>query len=149
MSSCGDQRLLHLLVTIEPASHNLFVPCFLKCSPGPVMRGVLHSSVVSLCESKTVIDLLICPVLDAMCLAIPIIVGWENFAHHWGCCCCSDANPLHRVLCNPVNCNTPDFPVLYYILKFAQTHVHWVGDAIQSSHPLLPPFPPVFKLSQP
>ena len=29
-------------------------------------------------------------------------------------------------------------PVLHYLLEFAQTHVHWVGDAIQPSHPLLP-----------
>ena len=34
--------------------------------------------------------------------------------------------------------STPDFPVLYYLPEFAQTHVHGVDDAIQSSHPLLP-----------
>ena len=39
-------------------------------------------------------------------------------------------------------------PVLYYLLEFAQTHVYWVGDAIQPSHPLLTPFPPAFNLSQ-
>ena len=33
-------------------------------------------------------------------------------------------------LCNPMDCSTPDFPVLHYLLQFAQTHVHWVGDAI-------------------
>ena len=33
--------------------------------------------------------------------------------------------------------------------EFTQTHVHWVGDAIQPSHPLLPPSPPAFNLSQP
>ena len=36
-------------------------------------------------------------------------------------------------LCNPMDCSTPDFPVLHYRLEFAQTHVHWVGDAIQPS----------------
>ena len=35
----------------------------------------------------------------------------------------------------------PGFPVLYYLLEFAQAHVHWVGDAMQLSHPLLPPSP--------
>ena len=42
--------------------------------------------------------------------------------------------------------NTPGFPVLHYVLEFAQTHVCWVSDAIQSSHPLLPPLllPSVF-----
>ena len=32
----------------------------------------------------------------------------------------------------------PGFPCLYYILEFAQIHVHWVGDAMQPSHPLSP-----------
>ena len=37
-----------------------------------------------------------------------------------------------------MDCSTPGFPVLHYLLEFAQTHVHWVGDAIQLSHPLPP-----------
>ena len=40
------------------------------------------------------------------------------------------------------------FPVLHYFQEFAQIHVHWVGDAIQPSHPLLPSSPFVFSLSQ-
>ena len=47
-----------------------------------------------------------------------------------------------------MNCGTPGFPVLHYLLEFAQTHVQWVGDAIQPSHPLLPPSPPALSLSQ-
>ena len=35
-------------------------------------------------------------------------------------------------------CSTPGFPVFHYLLEFAQTHVHWVSDALQPSHPLLP-----------
>ena len=42
------------------------------------------------------------------------------------------------ILCNPMECSTPGFPVLHYLLEFAQTHVHWVGDAIQQSYPLSP-----------
>ena len=41
------------------------------------------------------------------------------------------------------------FPVLYYLLEFTQTHVHWVGDAIHLSHPLSPSSPPARNLSQP
>ena len=41
-----------------------------------------------------------------------------------------------------------DFPDLHYLLEFAQTHVCWVSDAIQPSHPLLAPSPPAFNLSQ-
>ena len=37
--------------------------------------------------------------------------------------------------------STSGSPVLHYLLEFAQIHVHW-NDAIQSSHPLLPPSPP-------
>ena len=41
-----------------------------------------------------------------------------------------------------------DFPVLHYLPELAQTHDHWVGDAIQPSHPLPSPSPPTFNLSQ-
>ena len=41
--------------------------------------------------------------------------------------------------------STPDFPVLHYLPEFAQTHDHWVSDAMQRSGPLLAPFPPAFK----
>ena len=47
-----------------------------------------------------------------------------------------------------MDCSTPGFPVLHHLLEFAQTHVHWVDDAIQSSHPLSPASPPVLNLSQ-
>ena len=36
----------------------------------------------------------------------------------------------HTTLCNPMNCNTPSFPVLQYLPEFAQMYVHWVGYAI-------------------
>ena len=51
-------------------------------------------------------------------------------------------------LWDPMDCNTPGFPVLHYLLEFAQIHVHRVGDAIQPSHPLLPPSLCAFNLSQ-
>ena len=40
-------------------------------------------------------------------------------------------------LCDPTDCSMPGFPVLHHVLEFAQTHVHWVGDAIQPSHPVI------------
>jgi len=43
-------------------------------------------------------------------------------------------------LCNPSECSTPDFAVLHHLPEFAQTHVHWVSDAIQPSHPLVTRF---------
>ena len=51
-------------------------------------------------------------------------------------------------LCSPVNCKMPGFPVLHCLPEFAQTHVHWVGDANQPSHPLRSPSSPILNLSQ-
>ena len=50
--------------------------------------------------------------------------------------------------CDPKDCSTHSFPVLHHLPESAQTHVHWVGDAIQPSHPLLSPSPPTFNLAQ-
>ena len=55
---------------------------------------------------------------------------------------------LYLTLRDPMNCNTPGFPLLHYLMEFAQTHIHWVGDAIQPSHPLSSPSSPVFNLFQ-
>ena len=52
------------------------------------------------------------------------------------------------ILCDPIDCSMPGFPVLHSLLELAQTHVHWVGNAIQPSHPLLPPSPLALNLSQ-
>ena len=41
-------------------------------------------------------------------------------------------------LCKPIDCRTWGLPVHHQLLKFIQTHDHWVGDAIQPSHPLFP-----------
>ena len=62
------------------------------------------------------------------------------------CCCCSVAQSC-RTPCNPMDCNTPGFPVLHYLLEFAQTHVHWVSDAIQPPHLLSPSSPLAFSFS--
>ena len=51
-------------------------------------------------------------------------------------------------LCDPMDCSTPGFPVHHQLLDPAQTHVHWVGDTIQPSHPLSSPSPPAFNLSK-
>ena len=42
-------------------------------------------------------------------------------------------------LCNPMDCRSPGLPIPHNLLEFAQAHVHWAGDAIQPSHPLLLP----------
>ena len=47
-----------------------------------------------------------------------------------------------------MDCSTPGLPIHHQLLEFTQTHVHWVGDTIQLSHPLSSPSPPAFNLSQ-
>ena len=71
------------------------------------------------------------------CLYIYIYLWW------W----CSVAKS-YLTLCDPMDCSTPGFPVLHHLLELAQTHVHWVGGAIQPSHPLSSPSPPALNLSQ-
>ena len=51
-------------------------------------------------------------------------------------------------LCDFMDCSTPGFPVHYQLPELAQTHTHWVSDAIQPSHPLSSPSPPTFNHSQ-
>ena len=51
-------------------------------------------------------------------------------------------------LCDPMNHSTPGLPVHHQLPEFTQTHVHWVGEAIQPSHPLSSPSPSALNLSQ-
>ena len=77
----------------------------------------------------------------------------DSIPSHWSvypftnCCCCSVTH-LCPTLCDTMDCRMPGFPVLCYFLEFTETHVHWVGDAIQSSCPLSPLSPPAFNLFQ-
>ena len=59
----------------------------------------------------------------------------QSFSHVW-------------LFCDPMNCSTPGLPIHHQRLKSTQTHVHWVGDTIQPSYPLLFPSPPALNLSQ-
>ena len=51
---------------------------------------------------------------------------------------CSSVTQLCLTLCNPMDCSTPGLSVTYHLLKFAQVHVHFIVNAIQPSHPLMP-----------
>ena len=52
------------------------------------------------------------------------------------------------ILWDAMDRSTPGFPVHHQLLEHAQTHIHQVGDAIQTSHPLSSPSPPAFSLNQ-
>ena len=62
----------------------------------------------------------------------------------WQLCSVPQACPT---LCNTMDCRMPGFPVFNHLPESAQTHVHWVDDAIQPPHPQSPPPPPAFNLS--
>ena len=72
----------------------------------------------------------------------------ERFTEHGPAFHFSSITQLCPTLWNLMDYSMPGFPVLHHLLELAQTHVHWVCDSIQLSHPLLSPSPPAFNLSQ-
>ena len=64
------------------------------------------------------------------------------------CCCCCSLAQSNLTLCDPMDCSMSGLPVLHHLLELAQTQVHWVGDAIYTSHSLSSPSPPAFNPSQ-
>ena len=72
------------------------------------------------------------------------------FSYHLrlDCFCCCLFAKLCPFFFGPMNCSTSGFPALHYLLELAQTHVHWVSDAIQPSHPLPSPSLLALNLSQ-
>ena len=72
-------------------------------------------------------------------------------SHYWSYTLAYDHIPSHSVTSNsllPIDCSMPGSSVHHQLPEFIETHVHWVGNAIQPSHPLLSPFPLTFNLSQ-
>ena len=87
--------------------------------------------------------------LDNFYLIIKIIpVHCGNLKHSKGIKCISSVAQSYPTLCNSMDCSMPGFPVHHQLLELAQTLVHWVGDVIQPSYPLLSPSPSAFNLSQ-
>ena len=87
---------------------------------------------------------------------VDIIADIDNLCNQYLCnsdltiltCCSHRVTQSCLTLCNIMDCSTPCFPVHHYLPEFAQTDVHWVDDAIQPSHPLLPLSPPALNFSQ-
>ena len=87
------------------------------------------------------------------------IIQMGRTPHTWRHWCSARLNNLPSVpfssvaqlcltLCDPMDCSTPGLPVHHQLPELTQTHVHWVGDAIQPPHPLSSRSPPAFSLSQ-
>ena len=78
------------------------------------------------------------------------LIGRKKANEFWGKVSVQFSSVAHLCLtiCDTMDCSMPGFPVHHQLPQLTQTHVHWVNDAIQPSHPLSSPFPPAFNLSQ-
>ena len=85
-----------------------------------------------------IITLFACCFSPPFCLLFSIISSVQFISVTQSC----------STLWDPRDCSMPGFPVHHQLLETTQIHVHWVSDAIQTSHPLLSPSPPTFNLSQ-
>ena len=85
----------------------------------------------------------------SICLHISLFLKKYHIAS-WFQCSFQFSSVTHScpTLCHPMDCSVPGLPVHHQLLEFTQTHVHWVSDAIQPSHPRSSPSLPTFNLSQ-
>ena len=79
-------------------------------------------------------------------------LGWNQFSVGRKSPCLlllvQSLSQVQLFVSDSMDCSMPGFPVFHYLPEFAQTHVLWIDDAIQPSHPLSSPSPPAFNLSQ-
>ena len=87
---------------------------------------------------RTQVKISILPLYRKACIPNPKMLPSVQFSSVQSC----------PALCDPMDCSMPGLPAHHQLPKFTQTHVHWVDDAIQPSHPLLSPSPPACNLSQ-
>ena len=116
-------------------------------SPTLLLFSLLHNSKWhrhSFGCSSQILESLLTPLfshtLHSICLQI-----LYHFLHNIQFSSVTHSDPI---LGNPMHCSTPGLFVHCQLPEFTPAHVHWVGDAIQPSHPLLAPSPPAFSLSQ-
>ena len=124
---------------------------FTKARPEPTRAKWNDGFLFSWVEERTPAHLWInyktnhCQVTESWCHSEPLKPHIQlNFSTG---CCCSVSQPC-LTLWDPMDCIMPGSPVHHHLLELAQTHVHWVTDAIQPSHPLSSPSPPAFNLFQ-
>ena len=84
-----------------------------------------------------------CALHMVSCIAGRFFTEWATSSVQF-----SLVNQSCPTLCDPMDHSMPGFPIHHQLPEFTQTHVHWVGDATQPSHPLSSPSPPIFNLSQ-
>ena len=100
--------------------------------PGALLKVLFHEEIPYLLLSFK-------STLEYNYSSIVFIQLWVHF---------SSITQLWLTLCDPKDCSTRGLPVHHQLPELAQTHVHWVSDAIQPSHSLWSPFPSAFNLAQ-
>ena len=130
----------YILVLFNKALRKLRMSCFYGSS------GLSHSA--QICGQKWFWMLLWECLGSDLYLNLWALSKQSNLSEH---CHCSvshaDSSRRHGLQLSRLPC--PSLPSgVGFRCEFEQTHVHWVGDAIQPSHPLSPPSPPAFNLSQ-
>ena len=79
---------------------------------------------------------------------VSCLVSWLTVIFYQDLCLNTCQFRSVPTLCDPMNRSMPGLPVHHQLPEFTQTHVHWVDDATQPSHPLSSPSPPALNLSQ-
>ena len=116
-------------------------------SPTLLLFSLLHNSKWhrhSFSCSRQILESLLTPLFPHTLHSIDLQILY-HFLHNIQFSSVTNSGPT---LGNPMDCSTPGLFVHCQLPEFTPTHVHWVGDAIQPSHPLLSPSPPAFILSQ-
>ena len=115
-----------------PGVHSDSRPSSQWCHPA-TSSSVLFSSIpFSSCPQSL-------PASESFPMSQLLLPSKVHQGHSWCCtfhCSCCSVTQSCPALFDPIDCSTWGFPVLHRLPEFAQTHVHWVSDAIQSSHPL-------------
>ena len=125
----SHQQCTRVPLPPQPHQHLLFGLILVTA----ILTDVRLSLVVLICVSlrlANVEHLFMC--LLAFCMKVSLLLSCSVMSNS----------------CDPTDYGTPGFPVLNYLPKIAQTHIHWVGHAIQPFHPWSPPSPPALNLSQ-
>ena len=101
----------------------------------------------SLCSHRMALS---CDLVSGLCIAV---LAWCSSLWISSLLICVRFSSVQFIrsyvwLCDPMDCSMPGLPVHHQFPELTQTHVHWVSDAIQPSHALMSPCPPVLNLSQ-
>ena len=122
-------------VKVKSLSHVWFCDP-MDCSlPGSSVHGIFQARVMELCIPTMIIINLRTYVFEEVLIILSATKGpnrrvKKDLISEVMLSCCYSVAQSHPTLCNPMDCNSPGFPVLHHLPEFAQTHVYCVSDAI-------------------